>query len=190
MKKELRKNILKERMSLTSAEVKNRSTVIAQQLFNMAEYQTSQTIMLYLGFRNEVATDEIIHKSLEANKRILIPITDLANTRLIPSELLDYPGDLTTGTYGILEPKAQCVRPVDPQEIDLVLVPGVAFDPQGNRLGYGGGFYDRFLPATKSNAVFIALAYELQIKEEVYPEPHDYPVHYVITEDKIINAKK
>lgn len=188
MKRELRKNILKERMSLTPEEVKSKSNIIAKHLFDMPEFKSSNTIMLYIGFRNEVSTEDIIHKALEAGKRVLIPITDLVNTRLIPSELINYPGDLTTGTYGILEPKAQCVRPVNSQEIDLVLVPGVAFDLTGNRLGYGGGFYDRFLPTTKTDAVFVALAFELQIKEEVYPEPHDYPVPYVITEERVIHC--
>jgi len=117
-------------------------------------------------------------------------ITDRANTALIPSELKDFPGDLTSGTWGILEPKADRVRPVDPQEIDLVVVPGVSFDPNGNRLGYGGGFYDRFLLRTKPDTTFVALAFELQIRDDVHPEEHDHPVHYVITEDRVMDCRK
>lgn len=186
MKRELRKGIIKERMSLKPEEVKQKSELIANRLFSLEEFEISKTVMLYLDFRNEVATEAIIQECFSQGKRVLIPITQLEPPKLIPSELKDYPGDLTTGTYGILEPQKDKIRLVEPEEIDLVLVPGVAFDIKGNRLGYGGGFYDRFLNRTKPGTPFIALAFELQVRDEVYPEPHDHPVHYVITEERVI----
>lgn len=75
-----------------------------------------------------------------------------------------------------------------PPEIDLVVVSGVAFDQKGNRLGYGGGFYDRFLRRLKPGTTMVGLAFELQIKEEVYPEDHDYPIDWVITENRIVKC--
>lgn len=189
-KKELRKQILAARMAQSDTEVAEKSRRIAEKLKGLPEFKEAGVIMFYLDFRKEVQTGEVIAECLARGKRVVIPITDTVNTALIPSELMEFPGDLTSGTWGILEPKADRVRPADPQEIDLVVVPGVSFDPNGNRLGYGGGFYDRFLLRTKPGTTFVALAFELQIKNDVHPEPHDHPVHYVITEDRLIDCRK
>ncbi len=189
-KKELRKSMLANRMGQSDAEVAEKSRNIAERLRALPEFEQAGVVMFYLDFRKEVQTGALIADCLAKGKRVVIPITDQANTALIPSELKDFPGDLTSGTWGILEPKPDRVRPVDPQEIDLVVVPGVSFDPNGNRLGYGGGFYDRFLLRTKPDATFVALAFELQIMDDVYPEEHDHPVHYVITEDRVLGCRK
>lgn len=189
-KKELRKEILSKRMAQSGDAITKKSRRIADRLKALPEFQRAGLIMFYLEFRKEVATGDIISECLAAGKRVVIPITDLKNTRLIPSELKDFPGDLTSGTWGILEPKADCVRPVEPGEIDLVVVPGVAFDTKGNRLGYGGGFYDRFLPGTKPETTWVALAFELQIRDNVFPEAHDCRVHYVLTEDRQIKCRE
>lgn len=189
MKKQLRKDIIAARMAQSPEEIAEKSARIAEKVKSLPEFQKAGLIMFYLDFRNEVATGELISYCLANGKRVVIPITDTKNIRLIPSELKDYPGDLTSGTWGILEPKPECVRPVEPTEIDLVIVPGVSFDVKGNRLGYGGGFYDRFLRQTREDTVFAALAFELQIRDDVYPEEHDYPVHYVITEERLAKCK-
>ena len=189
MKKQLRKEIIAARMSQVDSEAAEKSASIAEKLRSLPEFQNAKLIMFYLDFRKEVATGEIIRQCLEEGKRVVIPITDTKNIRLIPSEIIDYPGDLTPGTWGILEPKSECVRPVEPTKIDFVVVPGVSFDTSGNRLGYGGGFYDRFLRRLRPDAAFAALAFELQIQDDVYPEAHDYPMQYVITESRIINCK-
>lgn len=188
MKSELRMRVLNARKSMSEEELSQKSRKIGQALFELPSFKAAQTIMFYIDFRNEVQTGEMIKEVLRQGKRVVIPITDVKNTRLIPSELKDFPGDLTSGTWGILEPKADCVRPIDINEIDFVIVPGVSFDEKGNRLGYGGGFYDRFLPQTKEGTIYCALAFEMQIKEEVYPEVHDQLVHYVITEERVIKT--
>ncbi|MDA8233566.1 MAG: 5-formyltetrahydrofolate cyclo-ligase [Clostridia bacterium] len=190
MKGELRKDILRLRKGLANEEVAAKSFVVAERLFNLPEFIRAKTIMFYLDFRNEVKTGKMIEKALELGKRVVVPITDTKNIKLIPSEILDFPGDLVPGTWGILEPKPECVRPVAAGDIDLVVVPGVAFDTKGNRLGYGGGFYDRFNPTTRPDTVLVALAFELQIQPDVYPEPHDYRVHYVFTEDRVIKVDR
>ncbi len=190
MKKQLRKEIIAARMSQPDDVVAEKSARIARKVKDLPEFQKAGLIMFYLDFRKEVATGELIKYCLESGKRVVIPITDAKNIRLIPSEIQDFPGDLTSGTWGILEPKPECVRPVAPVEIDFVIVPGVSFDVHGNRLGYGGGFYDRFLRQTRPDTVFAALAFELQVRDNVWPEAHDYPVHYVITEDRLIKCKK
>ncbi len=190
MKKQLRKEIIAARMSQPDDVVAEKSARIAEKVKSLPEFQEAGLVMFYLDFRKEVATGELIKYCLEKGKRVVIPITDTKNTKLIPSELKDFPGDLTSGTWGILEPKPDRVRPVEPTEIDFVIVPGVSFDVKGNRLGYGGGFYDRFLRQTRPDTTFAALAFELQIRDNVYPEEHDYPVHYVITEERLIKCRR
>lgn len=189
MKKALRKEIIAARMNQPDEVVAEKSARIAEKVKSLPEFAKAGLVMFYLDFRKEVATGELIRYCLDNGKRVVIPITDSKNIRLIPSELKDYPGDLTSGTWGILEPKPDRVRPVEPSELDFVIVPGVSFDDKGNRLGYGGGFYDRFLRQTRPDTVFAALAFELQIRDNVYPEAHDYPVHYVITEDRTIKCR-
>ena len=190
MKKQLRKEIIATRMSQPDETVAEKSARVAEKVKGLPEFQKAGLVMFYLDFRNEVATGELIKYCLENGKRVVIPITDTKNIRLIPSELKDYPGELKSGTWGILEPKPECVRLVELNEIDFVIVPGVSFDTSGNRLGYGGGFYDRFLRLMRPDTAFAALAFELQIRDDVGPEEHDYPVHYVVTEDRVIKCKK
>ncbi|MFZ3170397.1 MAG: 5-formyltetrahydrofolate cyclo-ligase [Carboxydocellales bacterium] len=188
MKQQLRKDVLRERMALSPAEVSSRSSKICAQLMQMPQFNQARTVMFFIDFRNEVTTGEAIKAIIALGKRVVVPITDIPNRKLTPSQIVHFPEDLQSGAYGILEPKPECVRPVPPQEIDFVAVPGVAFDVQGNRLGYGGGFYDRFLRRVKPGATLVALAFELQIKEEVYPEAHDYPLHWIITEKRLIKC--
>jgi len=186
---EVRQAVLKSRMSLSPDQVHEKSRVITGRILSMEAYLRSRSLMVYVDFRNEVQTGDLIAHALAAGKRVSVPITDVKGKRLTPSRLLDYPGDLTPGAWGILEPGPGCVRPVDPAELDLVVVPGVAFDTGGNRLGYGGGFYDRFLPRTGSGAVYIAPAFELQVVEHVFPGDHDIPIHFIVTEERIITGE-
>jgi len=184
----LRKTVLKERRSLSPAEVTGKSNLIVNKALAMEEYLQASTVMVYLDFRNEVQTGTLVLRSMAVGKRVVVPATDINNYRLIPSLLEKFPGDLQPGNWGILEPKPDCLRPVEPTEIDLIFVPGVAFDLNGNRLGYGGGYYDRFLKQTGSHSTFVALAFELQVRQYVYPDTHDVPVHYLVTEKRLIRT--
>lgn len=188
-KNELRKDIIAGRNALSEREVTEKSKKITKRIMELMEYQNARTIMAYIDFRNEVQTESLIQDALRRSKRVAVPITDIVNKKLIPSLLKNYPGDLAPGTWGILEPKPECVQPVDPGEIDLVIVPGVAFDTMGNRLGYGGGFYDRFLPRTRRDTIFLSPAFELQVKPCVYPGEHDIPIHLLVTEDRIFDFR-
>lgn len=188
-KLELRKNVIAGRNAMAPRQLAEKSSVIATKFLALPEYQRAATVMAYVDFRNEVQTASIIENALHLSKRLVVPITDVANKRLIPSQIINFPDDLTPGTWGILEPKPQCVRPVEPGEIDLVIVPGVAFDTSGNRLGYGGGFYDRFLPQTKDGTTLVSLAFEMQVRPNVYPGEHDVPVHILITEDRVLDFR-
>ncbi|KKM11352.1 5-formyltetrahydrofolate cyclo-ligase [Clostridiales bacterium PH28_bin88] len=188
MKNSVRRQIIQSRLDLSQEEVTTKSAAIARRVFSLPAWEEAEVVMAYIDFRHEVETAGVIARALEEGKRVAIPVCKKDPLRLIPSELKEYPGDLAPGTWGILEPKEGRFRPLDPQEIDLVLVPGVAFDEMGNRLGYGAGYYDRFLQTLRPDAVTAALAYELQVREDVFPEAHDQPVQMVITEQRVIDC--
>ncbi|MDK2887822.1 MAG: 5-formyltetrahydrofolate cyclo-ligase [Thermoanaerobacter sp.] len=188
-KSELRKDVLKARGSLSPEEIAEKSGRILRRVLSLEEFQRARTLMAYVDFRNEVQTGALIMESMARGKRVAVPLTDVASKRLVPSLLLDFPGDLAPGTWGILEPRPECLRPLEPEELDLVIVPGVAFDLQGNRLGYGGGFYDRFLPRTRPDTLWLALAFEVQIRPHILTGPYDCPVHILVTEERVVYTR-
>ena len=189
-KHEIRKRILAKRESLTLQQIQVKSKSIETKLFALAEYRQAGTVMAYVDFRGEVQTGGILTHILAQNKRLFLPVTDVPGKKLLPAEVVNLTDDLAAGTWGITEPKAHCRPLAKPEEIDLVIIPGVAFDTLGNRLGYGKGFYDRFLPNLKENAVLVALAFEEQITDNIYPEDDDVPVHLLITELSIWDFRK
>lgn len=189
MKKATRKQILDSRKNMSKEEVETKSEAISNLLFDTDFYKDSSVIMAYIDFRNEVETETIIKKALSDKKRVVIPISVVETRQLILSEIIDYDKELTSGTYGILEPKPEFIREIEPDLIDLVLVPGVAFDRKGFRIGYGAGYYDRFLERVRPEIPKIALSFELQIVEDAFPDQHDFPVEYVITEKEVIACK-
>ncbi|AGL01573.1 5-formyltetrahydrofolate cyclo-ligase [Desulfoscipio gibsoniae] len=188
-KNELRKNVIAGRNAMPLHQIEATSAAIADKVLALPEYIRATTVMAYVDFRNEVQTAFINKSILQQGKRLVVPITDVANKKLIPSQVIHFPNDLTPGTWGILEPKPECVRPVEPGEIDLVIIPGVAFDTAGNRLGYGGGFYDRFLLRIRKDATLVSLAFELQVRPNVYPGEYDVPIHILITEDRVLDFR-
>ncbi|GAV21965.1 5-formyltetrahydrofolate cyclo-ligase [Carboxydothermus pertinax] len=187
-KKFLRKEILNKRAGQLPEEIEEKSAKILQLLKSFRDYQQSRTVMVYLDFRGEVRTREIIKDLWAHGKRVVIPVTILSEKKLLPVYLWDF-GDLMEGTYGILEPKEEKRQVVALEEIDLILVPGVAFDLKGNRLGYGAGFYDRFLSKLRPGVKKVALAFELQIVPKIVSGPHDIPMDYIITEERLINCR-
>ncbi|MDK2817477.1 MAG: 5-formyltetrahydrofolate cyclo-ligase [Moorella sp. (in: firmicutes)] len=186
MKKQLRKQIIARRNALATAVREAKSEIIVKKVLELPAWQQAGIIMSYVSFGSEVATPALIKAALAGGKRVAVPLCVRDGRRLIASEVLAFPDDLQPGTWGILEPRPESLRPLEPELIDLVIVPGVAFDRGGNRLGYGAGYYDRFLATLRPGAMTIALAFTEQIVPDVYPEPHDRPVDMVITEAGII----
>ncbi|MDK2809565.1 MAG: 5-formyltetrahydrofolate cyclo-ligase [Petroclostridium sp.] len=185
-KKELRNKYLKMRKNLQYEEVEKKSKNIIQKLMDTAWYRQSNTIMSYIDFRNEVITRSFIKHALKDNKRIIVPITDMSSKILILSELKDFDNELCQSSYGILEPKKEYVRVVSCNLLDLVLVPGLAFDTSGYRIGYGGGYYDRLLQRLPQKTITIGLAFEFQIVGNIPVESFDRKVDFIITEERII----
>ena len=188
-KKSLRKKVLAARDSLTWDQVEANSVKIAEQLFALPQYQAAQTIMYFLNFGKEVLTMKMVPQTLAHGKRAVATKTVTKERRMILSEIYDLEADLEPGLWGIPEPKAEALRPLEPTEIDFVIVPGVAFDLQGNRLGYGGGYYDRFFPQLREGVPLVAVTFELQIVKEVPVDPWDRRVDFIIKEKRDIDCR-
>jgi 5-formyltetrahydrofolate cyclo-ligase len=189
LKKEIRRKIVLQRLALSLDEVKLKSEKITDFILNLPEWQHAQTVMIYLSFRQEVDTAGLIGWAFAKGKQVVIPVCRENPRQLLASRLLNIKEDLALGAWGIMEPKQEALRPVNPAEIDLVLVPGVAFDRRGNRLGYGAGYYDRFLRLLAPRAKAVALAYQMQVFDLIEAEEHDFPVDLVVTEEEIIDCR-
>jgi len=164
-------------------ERKRKSVIIQQLLMDLPEYQMAQTVMLFLNFREEVETTAMAEGTLVANKRLVLPRC-APNGIILPIEVRDLIQDIEPGTYGIREPKLT-LGVVEPSEIDLIIVPGSGFDLQGNRLGYGGGFYDRFFELLNPLTPRIALGFECQVIPQVPVGKHDALMMKLITENGV-----
>ncbi len=188
-KNELRQRALSVRRSIPPAELSALSTAIEQRLYSLEHYTRAKTIATYVAMPDEVQTVGIIRHALMQGKRIIIPKTDPVGGRLIFSELRDFQRELAPGQMGILEPRPAFVRPVDLSEAELILVPVVAWDERGYRLGYGKGYFDRELGALKRDVLTVGLALEVQRVEEIPAGRYDVPLKVIITEERVIRAR-
>ena len=185
-KEEIRRKILKKRLSLSPEDIRDKSRQVFLNLTETVEYRNSQNIMFYVATRSEVQTEEMIKMSIKMGKNIFVPIILPECINLAPSKIFDFDIELEKGKKGILEPKKEYYRLFPTENIDLIIVPGVAFDLSGNRIGRGFGYYDNFLRKVRSSAKIIALAFEMQIVKKIITDKNDIPVHKIITEKRII----
>lgn len=187
-KKELRKKVQELRDSIDPGQRGLFSKKVAANLWSVPEFATAETVLFFISFRSEVDTMPMIRRALEEEKSVCVPCTDAGNKAMVASRIIDLDGDLELGNYDILEPKEECLRPVPADSIDVVLMPGVAFDLTGGRLGYGGGYYDRFLEKCSPRCMLIAVAFEVQIIEHVPCADHDARIHKIVTEKRVIDC--
>ena len=179
----LRKEILKKRDALAAGEIRYRSDAIARALRGLVDYALCKMPMFYASFRSEVYTHGLIRERLAARLPVSLPVTDVEARELRPRLVTSWEGDLRTGAYGILEPDPACTRPLDPRDIDLVVVPGSVFDKGCGRYGYGGGYYDRFLSQRAPQALRVALAFDFQVMDAIPLREHDERMDVIVTED-------
>jgi len=188
-KKIIRREILTKRASLGKNGNISRSKDIIDLLKNSDYYKNAYTIMTFISFGSEIDTHEFIKSSIAEGKRIVVPVTFHESREMKPSQVLDFE-ELEPGYYNILTPKKEFIRYIDPMEIDLVIVPGAAFDRDGYRVGYGGGFYDRFLSSKISkDAIKIGIGFDLQVIDNVPRDDFDVPVDFIVTEKGFISCK-
>jgi 5-formyltetrahydrofolate cyclo-ligase len=185
----LRKQLLNKRKFLSKRSILEKSNKIADKLIKFDKYQQSEKIMLYISTKSEVQTQRIIESAQKDNKSIYIPLIIPEQHDLIPSLVIDFEKEIALGNLGIYQPRKEFHRLFPPSILDLVIVPGLAFNQQGHRLGRGGGYYDRFLKKLPVQAYSIALAFEMQMIEQIPLEENDMPVDCIITEKRIIKLK-
>lgn len=185
----LRKYLLNQRSEMKQQEVEKLSKEIMKNLIEIPSLKQSKVVMIYLSFKNEVDTNEIIDWCFEQGKEVVIPYCVVDTRRIIPCRLDPERKGLEKSKYGIWEPKKDSMIPVGVENIDTIVIPGVGFDKDCNRLGFGGGFYDRFLPRRRNNTTAIAICYENQIVEALPTDDYDIPMDMVVTNNNVFYQK-
>ncbi len=180
-KQELRAVFKKRRSGLDRVEIAEKSGKIIRRLTDTAFYQESGTVMAYCSAFGEVDTMGLLACLWADGKSVYVPVCDMEKREAYPVRIKGM-ADLRPGAYGILEPK-NCL-PEAPDKLDMILVPGIAFDRRGGRIGFGMGYYDKLLRNTR--AWKAALAYNFQIIDDVFSQPHDVPMDCIITESELI----
>ncbi len=174
--------MLKTRDSLSREDLDKMSEMIQARVRNMNEFVSAKIVAAYHPIGSEVSTLKILSSVLQLNKRLALPRVE-DKTTIVFAEVKDLENDLEVGSYDITEPKNHCLRM---NKMDLVLVPGIAWDEHGHRLGYGKGYYDRYLANLKTAS--IGLAYNFQVLEEIPHGNDDLRVNLIVTEKRVIKA--
>lgn len=184
-KQQARSEALSRREGLPDSLRAEKSTLIAGRLMDLELFQKARCVFMYVAVRSEVQTLAIIQAALTRHKKVCVPLIDTQAKQMIACAISDPIRDLQPGVLGIPEPYRETCAQVSVCDIDLVIVPGLAFTVQGHRIGYGGGFYDRFL--STYSGVDCALAFEEQIVAALpFDRAHDAAVSSIITEQRVI----
>jgi len=172
-KQRIRKRILKKLKSQKEEQRRKKSLAIKRKLFASSEFKRAKTVMFYVSDSYEVQTRSMIKQALKMGKKIAVPMTDTRLKKLTPCRIRDLDKQLCKGPYGIYQPRAGCKNKIPASKIDLVLVPGVAFDKNGRRLGRGAGYYDRLLKKVPRKTPRLGLAFDFQVLKSVPTLSHD-----------------
>lgn len=172
-----------KRKALSPALYAEKTERIHQKLSDLKQYKEAEDILFYLSKEDEIETKGLITKALQDGKNVYVPCIQGDQLIICP---LTKESTLQTGPFGVLEPvnKEDCTHP---KQLDLILVPGLAFDERGHRLGYGKGYYDRFLKETE--AFKIGMAFTEHVLKELPIEPHDVPLDLIITDSTLFHPK-
>lgn len=195
MKKRLREKLLKKRDAISPDQKALKEDSIGKRLFALDVFKEARSVLLYVSFRSEVDTTGFLQPILDLGKTLVVPSVD-SRHKLLKLYKINNLSELVPGYMGILEPGITEDRGVNLKNIDLVVIPGTGFDLSGNRLGYGGGYYDRLLSyesrklAKVEHIPTVALAFEEQIGEEIPAEPHDIKVDIIVTDERVIQCIK
>ena len=184
----IRENIIKKREAQSGAERNEKSLNIAQRLFELDGFKESKAVLCFLGLPNEVQTDAMILEFFRLGKEVFVPLVnsekgDLQVTR-IPSLNIRF----VDGEYGVREPAPEVQEIFSPSLMDCVIAPGLAFDISGNRVGYGGGYYDKLLKEMPKNVIRIGIGFDFQILGQVPRSDFDEPVQFLVTETRTLRS--
>ena len=161
------------------------SAALVERIASLATFARARRVLLTAPFRSEWDAAPLIARALADGKDVSLPRVNESERMLEIRRIEDPEGDIVPGHRGIPEPSIRCIES-DPASIDWVLVPGIAFDPAGARLGYGGGYYDRLLPVLAAAAMRVAGAFSVQIVARVPSAPHDIRMDAVVSEEGIV----
>ena len=185
----IRREILPRRRSLSDLEVRDKSNVILNSLCALETWNTATQVLLYLPINNEVDTGPLLYRAWKEGKTTLLPCCRPDEPGIMDFFIVEHEGQLKPGYCNIPEPDSSCCTLVPQCRPDLAVIPGVGFDRAGYRLGYGGGYYDRFLAGRTPGRTLVAgLGYALQIIDTLPRDPWDMPMDMVITETGIITG--
>jgi 5-formyltetrahydrofolate cyclo-ligase len=184
-KRQLRKRMLDKRAQITEEEQERCSLAIVERLLELPDIRTARRIFTFLSFGHEVNLDAFITSCMNERKEVYVPKTYIKEKKMIPYRFSGWDA-LHIGGYGIREPDEQKCEVWQGETFDVVIVPGVAFTSQGERLGYGGGFYDRFFSQFSQLPALIAVCYDMQFVPSLPTEAHDYRMDKIVTEKEVI----
>lgn len=168
---------------MTPSEIHDLSQRIQEAIESWVKYRDSDTVLYYASFLNEVDTLGLMENALDHGKVVALPRIRVVGRRM-SARVVRSMDDLEPGPFGIKTPGSNC-HEIDPSDLDLVLVPGLAFDHGGHRVGFGGGYYDRFLKSTSPDTITLGVAYGFQLVEGIPASRHDVALDYVVTEDGV-----
>jgi 5-formyltetrahydrofolate cyclo-ligase len=184
-KRSLRQLLLAERKALSAAESRSASHLVQRKFTASEEFTGARVLALYAAVHNEVDTTEVMREALASGKVLLYPA--VCGGGLVFRRISD-PAELRQGAFGIMEPDTTC-EALAPQEIDIIVVPGVAFDVSGKRIGYGKGYYDRVLHSLEGEGKLMGFCYDFQLLDEIVGEPHDVKMDLIITEKRVVRPR-
>ena len=185
-KSEIRRDTVALRDALTKKQHAEKSGAIMERLFEFANFLESRIVLFYLSHKSEVDTEPMIRKALALEKVVALPLIDEEKAGIVPFKVDNLDSDTGPGYRGIREPTPERCKEIPVQQVNLAIIPGIAFDVRGGRIGYGTGFYDRFIPDLDITTRKVALAFECQIVPQIPMEPHDRYTDIIITEERVV----
>jgi 5-formyltetrahydrofolate cyclo-ligase len=185
-KRQLRRSMLVVRRSLSTAERMACSRRVWEHVTSLFCYRQARVVLGYMACDHEVLTDGLMRQIIASGKQLVLPVVQTDRQGMTLYVIQDLERDVAPGYRGILEPQPQRTRVIAPETLELVLVPGVAFDQRGGRLGFGAGFYDRLLGRLPRDIPTVGLAFDFQVIPRLPSQPHDIMLHAIVTESRVI----
>ena len=187
-KEQFRRYILRLRDRQSVTDIEQKSLEIIDQVLHLHEYVRARGIACYVSKDSEVDTRPLIRRALDANKRVLVPVVKKGDIDLFFSELKDLGRELAPGSFSIPEPRPEYLRPESLDNVDVLFVPGIVWDKEGYRLGWGRGYFDRVLRTLPEHVRSIGLSFNLQFVNRVPRDQFDLPVNTVVTESRVVRC--
>jgi len=180
-------SIVAERLDkFTKEELSQKYEIIERRLFEFANFMESQMVFLYTPLNGEISTENIIKKALQIEKQLVLPALTTTKNVINLYKITNYNKDLVTGANDILEPDIKKCKKIPLEDIDIAIIPGLAFDDKGGRVGFGNDYYRRLISKLPETCRKISLAYEEQVVDQIQMESRKYTVDIIITDKRII----